>query len=131
MSEPMFPVRSPGSFEFRDIQYEKGNWVARITINRPHNFNAYSTPALQELATAFQDASWDDNVAAVVFTSTGHKAFCTGGDVKEYQKNYTQKPRDYWKYMSCFKAYIESILNCGKPVIARINGMAVGGGNES
>jgi 6-oxocyclohex-1-ene-1-carbonyl-CoA hydrolase len=127
----MFPVRSPKSFEFRDIQYEKQDWVARITINRPHNFNAYSTPALQELATAFQDAAWDDNVAAVVFTSTGHQAFCTGGDVKEYQKSYTQKPRDYWKYMSCFKAYIESIVNCSKPVIARINGMAVGGGNES
>ncbi len=131
MSETMFPVRSPKSFEFRDIQYEKQDWVARITINRPHNFNAYSTPALQELAAAFQDAAWDDNVAVVVFTSTGHKAFCTGGDVKEYQKSYTQKPRDYWKYMSCFKAYIESIVNCSKPVIARINGMAVGGGNES
>ena len=127
----MFPTRSADSFDFKDIKYEKRDWVARVTINRPHNFNAYSTPALQELATAFQDASWDDNVAAVVFTSEGHRAFCTGGDVKEYQKEYTQKPRDYWKYMCCFKAYIESIVNCSKPVIARLNGMAVGGGNES
>jgi 6-oxocyclohex-1-ene-1-carbonyl-CoA hydrolase len=127
----MFPPRSAESLAFKEVQYEKHDWVARISINRPHNYNAYSTPALQELAAAFQDASWDDNVAVVVFTSAGHQSFCTGGDVKEYQQEYTQKPRDYWKYMCCFKGYIESIMNCAKPVIARLNGMAVGGGNES
>ncbi len=127
----MFPHRDAGSFDFKEIEYRKEGWVARIAINRPHNYNAYSTPALQELAAAFQDASWDDEVAVVVFTGTGDRAFCTGGDVKEYQKSYTQRPRDYWKYMSCFKNYIESITNCPKPVIARLNGMAVGGGNES
>ena len=127
----LFPVRSPASFDFHEVNYEKKDWVARVTINRPQNYNAYSTPALQELAAAFQDASWDDNVAVVVFTGTGDRAFCTGGDVKEYQEAYTQKPRDYWKYMCCFKAYIESMVNCSKPVIARLNGMAVGGGNES
>jgi 6-oxocyclohex-1-ene-1-carbonyl-CoA hydrolase len=127
----MFPVRDAETFEFKEVGYEKKDWVARITIQRPHNYNAYSTPALQELAAAFQDASWDDRVAAVVFTGAGEQSFCTGGDVKEYQKNYTQRPRDYWKYMCCFKSYIESITNCAKPVIARLNGMAVGGGNES
>ena len=99
MTTSMFPKRNPGSFEFREVQYEKQGWVARITINRPHNYNAYSTPALQELAVAFQDASFDDGVAVVVFTGVGERAFCTGGDVKEYQSCYTQKPRDYWKYM--------------------------------
>ena len=127
----LFPPQKAESFDFKEVQYEKRDWVARVTINRPHNYNAYSTPALQELATAFQDASWDDNVAAVVFTGTGERSFCTGGDVKEYQESYTQRPRDYWKYMCCFKAYIESMINCAKPVIARLNGMAVGGGNES
>ena len=127
----LFPKRSVESFDFKEVQYEKRDWVARVTINRPHNYNAYSTPALQELAAAFEDASWDDNVAVVVYTGSGDRAFCTGGDVKEYQENYTQKPRDYWKYMCCFKAYIESMVNCSKPVIARLNGMAVGGGNES
>ncbi|UCC31778.1 MAG: enoyl-CoA hydratase/isomerase family protein, partial [Phycisphaerales bacterium] len=127
----LFPARNAESFDFKEVQYEKRDWVARVTINRPHNYNAYSTPALQELATAFEDASWDDSVAVVVFTGTGDRAFCTGGDVKEYQESYTQKPRDYWKYMCCFKGYIESITNCAKPVIARLNGMAVGGGNES
>ncbi|MCK6457976.1 MAG: enoyl-CoA hydratase/isomerase family protein [Phycisphaerae bacterium] len=126
-----FPPRDPREFEFREVIYEKRDWIARITINRPQNYNAYSTPALRELAAAFQDASWDDRVAVVVFTGTGDQAFCTGGDVKEYQQTYTRTPRDYWKYMCCFKAYLESITNCAKPVIARINGMAVGGGNES
>ncbi len=126
-----FPTRDPASLDLHEVKYEKRGWVAQITISRPQNFNAYSTPALQELARAFQDAAWDDGVAAVVFTGAGHDAFCTGGDVKEYQKSYTQRPRDYWKYMCCFKQYIESITNCSKPVIARLNGMAVGGGNES
>jgi hypothetical protein len=90
-----------------------------VTIKRPQNYNAYSRPALQELAAGFQDASWDDNVAVVVFTGTGDRSFCTGGDVKEDQESYTQRPRDYWKYMCCFKAYMESIVNCSKPVIAR------------
>ena len=127
----LFPTIDPASLGFREVQYVKSGWMARITIDRPFNFNAYSTPALQELAAAFDDASRDDSVAVVVFTGVGHDAFCTGGDVKEYQKSYTQRPRDYWKYMSCFKRYIESITNCSKPVIARLNGMAVGGGNES
>jgi 6-oxocyclohex-1-ene-1-carbonyl-CoA hydrolase len=127
----LFPTRDPASLGFKETRYEKNGWVASITIDRPRNYNAYSTPALLELAAAFRDASWDDNIAVVVFTGSGHHAFCTGGDVKEYQKNYTRKPRDYWKYMCCFKSYIESITNCAKPVIARLNGMAVGGGNES
>lgn len=126
-----FQTRPAEGFDFQDILYEKGDWVARITINRPHNYNAYSTLALEELATAFRDASFDDRVAVIVYTGAGNRAFCTGGDVKEYEANYTQYPRDYWKYMGLFKAYIESILNTGKPVIARLNGMAVGGGNES
>ncbi len=117
--------------EFKEILYEKRDWVARITINRPHAYNAYSTEALVELAAAFRQAAFDDGVAVVVYTGAGDRAFCTGGDVKEYAAKYTSRPRDYWKYMGLFSAYIESILNTGKPVVARLNGMAVGGGNES
>ena len=126
-----FEPRSSESFGFHDIVYEKKGWEAWIRFNRPDSYNAYSTTALTELAAAFNDASWDDRVAVVVLTGAGERSFCTGGDVKEYQQEYTAKPRDYWKYMCCFKQYIESITNCSKPVIARLNGMAVGGGNES
>ncbi len=128
---PMFPSRPAQSLDFKEVGYEKKDFVARVTIRRPQNFNAYSTPALRELAAAFTDAAEDDAVAVIVYTGEGTQAFCTGGDVKEYEREYTSRPRDYWKYMGLFKAYIESILNSGKPVIARINGMAVGGGNES
>lgn len=126
-----FETRPAEDFEFRDILYAKEDWVATITINRPSRFNAYSTAALEELATAFRDAAFDDSVGVIVFTGAGHHAFCTGGDVKEYEAEYTTRPREYWKYMSLFRAYLESIIDSGKPVIARLNGMAVGGGNES
>lgn len=117
--------------DYAEIKYEKRDWVARITLNRPHAYNAYSTDTLVELAAAFRQAAFDDEVAVIVYTGSGDRAFCTGGDVKEYAAKYTRSPHDYWKYMGLFSAYIESILATGKPVIARVNGMAVGGGNES
>jgi enoyl-CoA hydratase/carnithine racemase len=116
---------------FEGVRYAKDDGVATITIDRPGASNAYVTSTLRELVRAFEDASWDDAVAVIVYTGSGEKAFCTGGDVKEYETEYTRRPRDYWKYMGVFRAYIEAIMHCGKPVIARINGMAVGGGNES
>ncbi|HYO48051.1 MAG TPA: enoyl-CoA hydratase-related protein [Gemmatimonadota bacterium] len=126
-----FESRPAASLNLEEVRYDKADWVATITIDRPDRYNAYSTRALEELATAFRDASFDDAVGVIVLTGSGESAFCTGGDVKEYQAEYTARPRDYWKYMRLFRAYIESIVNSGKPVIARINGMAVGGGNES
>jgi len=117
--------------DYREVLYDVRDWVAHVTINREPAYNAYSTRALVELAHAFRRAAFDDHVAVIVFTGAGTRAFCTGGDVKEYAGTYTSRPRDYWKYMTLFGAYIESILNTGKPVIARVNGMAVGGGNES
>ncbi|MBI4541833.1 MAG: enoyl-CoA hydratase/isomerase family protein [Gemmatimonadetes bacterium] len=131
MTERHFASRPADAFAFGEILYAKGDGLARITINRARNYNAYSTAALEEMATAFRDASFDDAVGVIVFTGVGDRAFCTGGDVKEYAASYVATPRDYWKYMALFRAYIESILNTGKPVVARINGMAVGGGNES
>ena len=126
-----FDSQPADGFAFEDVLYEKRDGVARITINRPQAYNAYSTEALEELAAAFRDASFDDAVGVIVFTGAGDRAFCTGGDVKEYAESYVAVPRDYWKYMALFRSYIESILNTGKPVLARLNGMAVGGGNES
>lgn len=126
-----FEPKTAAEYAFKEILYEKSDFIARITINRERSHNAYNTPCLKELATAFTDASWDDSVGVIIFTGAGSKAFCTGGDVKEYARYYTQRPRDYFKYMGIFTAYIEAILKCGKPVICRLNGMAVGGGNES
>jgi 6-oxocyclohex-1-ene-1-carbonyl-CoA hydrolase len=126
-----FPSRPASSFEFAEILYSKSDGIARITINRPGRYNAYSTACLEELGVALRDASFDDAVGVIVLTGAGDRAFCTGGDVKEYAEAYVAAPRDYWKYMALFRAYIDAILSTGKPVVARINGVAVGGGNET
>ena len=114
----------------RDVGYRKSGGVATVTIERPQALNAYSTRTLQEIARAVLDATRDDGVGVIVLTGSGTRAFCTGGDVKEYADRFVRRPRDYWKYMGYFQAAIESLLNCGKPTIARLNGMTVGGGNE-
>ena len=126
-----FRSRPPGALELTEVRYEKVDRIARVTIDRPQRYNAYSTRALEELGTALRDAAFDDAVGVIVLTGAGDRAFCTGGDVKEYAEEYVARPRDYWKYMGLFRAYLEAILDSGKPTIARINGMAVGGGNES
>jgi enoyl-CoA hydratase/carnithine racemase len=115
---------------FKEILYEKGDWVATVAINRPQVYNAYTLSTLREMAAAFKDAAFDDRVAVIVLTGAGDKAFCTGGDVKEYADVYTQRPRDYWKYMVEFQAAHDILRNCGKPTIARVNGVCAGGGNE-
>ncbi len=129
VDENIAPSR-PGTLQFRDLLYEKGDGVARITLNRPNSYNAYLTNTLQELANAVRDAALDDAVGVLVLTGAGSSAFCTGGDVREYAETYTQRPRDYWKYMGLFQSAVEALLRCGKPTIARLNGIAVGGGNE-
>ncbi len=128
----MSPFRPKPAEEFRftDITYQKKDWVATVAINRPQAHNAYSTRALEEMVQAFQDASWDDAVAVLVLTGAGDQAFCTGGDVKEYASEYTQRPRDYWKWMGLFQASLDLLRNLGKPAIARLNGIVAGGGNE-
>jgi len=126
-----FTTKPAQEFAFNDILYEKQDMVARITLNRPEAYNAYTTDTLRELIRAFDDASTDDQIGVIVYTGAGDKAFCTGGDVKEYAAVYTKRPRDYFKYMGLFSRYIESIFRNGKVTIARINGIAVGGGNES
>jgi enoyl-CoA hydratase/carnithine racemase len=121
---------APGAADFRDLLYVKRDGVARITLNRPRVYNAYATGTLRELSRAVEDASVDDAVGVIVLTGAGSSAFCTGGDVREYAERYTQRPRDYWKYMGLFEGAVEALLRCGKPTIARLNGITVGGGNE-
>jgi enoyl-CoA hydratase/carnithine racemase len=119
-----------GAASFRDLLYEKRDGVARITLNRPQVYNAYATGTLRELSRAVEDAAFDDAVGVIVLTGAGSAAFCTGGDVREYAERYTERPRDYWKYMGLFEGAVEALLRCGKPTIARLNGITVGGGNE-
>jgi len=115
---------------YQDIGYGVKDRVATVAIRRPEVYNAYTLRTLQELRDAFRRAAFDDDVAVIVLTGEGDKAFCTGGDVKEYADVYTKRPRDYWKYMVQFQDAVDSLRDCGKPTIARVNGVCAGGGNE-
>jgi enoyl-CoA hydratase/carnithine racemase len=112
------------------VRYAVEGGVARVTLDRPAALNAYTTGSLRSLARALALAAEDDRVGVIVLTGSGTQAFSTGGDVKEYATRYTERPHDYWKYMAHFRAAVEGILRSGKPTIARLNGIAVGGGNE-
>jgi enoyl-CoA hydratase/carnithine racemase len=125
-----FRAKPADAFGFQEILYDKSGAVATVTINRPQAYNAYTSQTLHEMGQAFQDAAWDDAIAVLVLTGAGDRAFCTGGDVKEYASTYTRRPRDYWKYMSLFVQVHDLLRNLGKPTIARLNGMVAGGGNE-
>lgn len=107
-----------------------GLFNAWITLNNPKQYNSYTTDAVKEVILAFRQASMDRSVVAVVFTAVGDKAFCTGGNTKEYAQYYAGNPQEYKQYMRLFNDMIDSILRCDKPVINRVNGMRLAGGQE-
>ena len=86
-----FASRDAHSLGLKEVLYAKADGIARITINRPARYNAYSTACLEELASALQDATFDDAVGVIVLTGAGDRAFCTGGDVKEYAETYVAR----------------------------------------
>lgn len=129
MTERPFVGRNPAEFGFEYILYEKRDGRATVTLNRPEVLNAVNGGILRELNIAFKDASWDDTVGVIVLTGSGERAFCTGADLKE-QEQFLRRPRDYWKWMGEFIECHERLRNIGKPTLARLNGIVVGGGNE-
>jgi enoyl-CoA hydratase/carnithine racemase len=121
--------KNPEEYQFRSIAYEKRDWRATITINRPHALNAIDLIAFQEISEALRDAERDDRVAAIVVTGAGDRAFCSGADLKEHFELCT-RPRDYFKWISEFIAMQTRLVRVGKPTIARLNGLVLGAGNE-
>ena len=107
-----------------------GLFNAWIVLNNPSQLNSYTTDMAKEIVLAFRQASMDRRVVAVVFTAAGEKAFCTGGNTQEYAEYYAGNPQEYKQYMRLFNDMIDSILRCDKPVINRVNGMRVAGGQE-
>jgi len=110
---------------YTDILVEKQDGVAWITINRPEVRNAFRTRTVRELTEAFEDAKFDRTIGVVVLTGAGDKAFCSGGDQKERgQGGYAadERPMDV-------DALHNAIRRIPKPVIAMVNGFAIGGGH--
>jgi enoyl-CoA hydratase/carnithine racemase len=130
VSQPSHPrPLAPRELGFERILYEKAPPRATITLNRPEILNAFDFRMLREIARACEDASWDDSIRVVVLTGVG-RAFCVGADLKSWSEEYLGNPNEYWKWFGAFKDAHDRLREIGKPTIARINGICVGGGNE-
>ncbi len=108
----------------------EGLYSAWIILNNPAQFNSYTTDMVKGVIAGMNRASMDRRVVAVVFTAVGDKAFCTGGNTKEYAEYYSSRNSEYGMYMDLFNGMVDAILNCKKPTICRVNGMRVAGGQE-
>lgn len=108
----------------------EGLYTAWITLNNPTQYNSYTTEMVKGVIAGMKKASAERDVVAIIFTGAGDRAFCTGGNTKEYAEYYTRRPREYRDYINLFAGMVDSILDAGAPVIRRCNGMAVAGGQE-
>jgi enoyl-CoA hydratase/carnithine racemase len=111
------------------VHYEVQGRRATVRLDRPEVHNALDRATLDGISDAFQQVAANASVGVVVLTGTGEQAFCTGADLDE-QRAFLERPNDYWEWMGHFIAAIEAIRRCPVPVVARLNGMTVGGGNE-
>jgi 6-oxocyclohex-1-ene-carbonyl-CoA hydrolase len=129
-------------YTFEHIRYElhpaidsegkavAGLFNAWIVLDNPSQHNSYTTDMAREIGIALRQASMDRRIVACVLTGTGHQSFCTGGNTKEYAEYYAGNPQEYKQYMRVFNDMIDGILRCDKPVINRVNGMRIAGGQE-
>src|SRR4029079_14276950 len=110
---------------YEDILYEASGGVAKITINRPKVYNAFRGLTCEELIRAFQDAGWDKSIGVIVLAGAGDKAFCTGGDQSAHAGQYDGRGKIG---IPVDKGHT-TIRDVPKPVIASVQGYAIGGGN--
>lgn len=128
--------------EYEHIRFEKrplvdtegkpveGLFNRWIVLDNPSELNSYTTAVVKEVILAFREVSSESDVVAAVFTGAGDRAFCTGGNTREYSEHYAGRPAEYAAYMRLFNDMVSAILACDKPVVCRVNGMRIGGGQE-
>lgn len=111
--------------DFQDILFHEAGGVARVVINRPDRYNAMRARTVEELIEAFQRAGWNRDIGVIVLTGAGDKAFCTGGDQSSHDGGYGGRGT-----IGLPIEELQSIIrDVPQPVIARVNGFAIGGGN--
>jgi enoyl-CoA hydratase/carnithine racemase len=123
--EPSSPVEG---LKLENVLYEKRNGIAYVTVNRPKVLNALNTPTWTDIRTAFENAQDDLTVQGVILTGAGNKAFIAGADISELSK---ATALDAQRASRFGQQVLDLIENLGKPVIAAVNGFALGGGCET
>ncbi len=113
--------------DFQNLRFEKKNQIAYVTIDRPKVLNALNMATMQELKQAFTAIKEDNEARVVILTGAGEKAFVAGADIGELSQH---TPVSAKEYTHQGQAIIDTIENLGKPVIACVNGFALGGGCE-
>ena len=114
--------------KLENVLYEKKEGIAYVTLNRPKVLNALNKATWQDLQTAFEDARDDASVRGIILTGAGDKAFIAGADISEIATASAIQAEESSSYG---QDVLNSIENLGKPVIAAINGFALGGGCET
>src|ERR1700732_3424983 len=123
------PNSSPrAALALANVLYEKKGLIAYVTVNRPKVLDALNTPTWTDLRTAFEDAKADASVHGVILTGAGDKAFIAGADISELANVDAYDAEEFSRFG---QAVLDLIENLGKPVIAAVNGFALGGGCET
>jgi enoyl-CoA hydratase len=120
-------MSSSNETQFENIKFEKKNQIAYVTVTRPKVLNALNMATMSELHQAFSMVRVDDDIRVAILSGDGPKAFIAGADINELS---TQGPVEGKEYAQRGQAVLDLIENCGKPVIACVNGFALGGGCE-
>ena len=128
MDAPVTETQPAATLRLANVLYEKKNGIAYVTINRPKVLNALNTPTWTDIRTAFENARDDMAVQGVILTGAGNKAFIAGADIGELSK---ATALDAERASRFGQQVLDLIENLGKPVIAAINGFALGGGCET